>query len=592
MTNKKSTTYKLKKADWFIFIICSLGAVFSLGLYYRDINSFSLKSNENAVATISFKRNTAQRKFIDNDIWEKLNNQSPVYDGDKIRTAADSEVCAEFEDSGSKIQLSENSLVQIYGNKKEKAIEFIGGEIVLTSGTEEKAAATIKTGKKKISAAPNSQVKIVISKAAPKTELKDQAPQEAVVEVLEGEAKIEDIQPAKKKQAEERAESGEEVLKAGQSAIVSVAPLEEKIVPKKEKAKKKDKEKKEKAAAQAEQSVAVVEEAPVVEEKPAEQEVKETAVQNEEDDSAAAVTPAEVEEDLVAEHKDSMAAFAKNVYNQKTGEHNYLYSVSLRKLFGAGKAIPAGAVIELELSGVPDKNLSVFGATFSNGSKVWKDASAYVPISPNSGRGLKAGARFSETVRIELKNDIANTSRGHLSVSYESKNLDQEMNIKDFAITATIYALEASEVVMPLVPTVGGVSRMVQVDSVSLQRVPWNKGASGFELYLPPSKVWGYSKSIAKGSEIKLSVKCRSSLPLEFMNLQLFNAELGNWDFIQENRICDGGVNEINYTGTFVLAKDIENTDSSVFELCFNTEAKKEGRCSLSGLSVTAELIK
>ncbi|MBR5965805.1 MAG: hypothetical protein IK015_06790, partial [Treponema sp.] len=114
-------------------------------------------------------------------------------------------------------------MVQIYGNKKESAIEFIGGEILLTSGAEEKAAATIKTGKKKISAAPNSQVKIVISKAAPKAEQKEQAPQEAVVEVIEGEAKIEDIKPAKKKQAQESAEKGEEVLKAGQSAIVSVA---------------------------------------------------------------------------------------------------------------------------------------------------------------------------------------------------------------------------------------------------------------------------------------------------------------------------------------------------------------------------------
>ncbi|MBR5096703.1 MAG: FecR domain-containing protein, partial [Treponema sp.] len=260
MTKKRNTTYKLKKADWLIFIICSLGAVFSLGLYYRDINSFSLKNNENAVATISFKRNTAQRKFIDNDIWEKLNNQSPVYNGDKIRTGADSEVCAEFEDSGSKIQLNENSLVQIYGNKKEKAIEFIGGEIVLTSGTEEKAAATIKTGKKKISAAPNSQVKIVISKTAPKVEQKEQAPQEAVVEVIEGEAKIEDIQKPKKQKAEDKAERGEEILKAGQSAVVSVAPLEEKPAAKKEKAKKKDKKEKEKKGKEAvpvEQSAAV-----------------------------------------------------------------------------------------------------------------------------------------------------------------------------------------------------------------------------------------------------------------------------------------------------------------------------------------------
>ncbi|MBR5096539.1 MAG: hypothetical protein IK094_05470, partial [Treponema sp.] len=316
------------------------------------------------------------------------------------------------------------------------------------------------------------------------------------------------------------------------------------------------------------------------------------AAESEGDDSAAAVTPAEVEEDLVVEHKDSLAVFAKNVYNQKTGEHNYMHAISLRKLFGVNKNIPAGAIIELELSGVPDKNLSVFGVTLSNGSKVWKDASAYIPVSANSGKGLRSGSRFSETVRVELKEDIATTSRGHLSISYEAKNLDQEMNIKDFSVTATIYALEASEVVMPLVPTVGGLPRTVQVDSVSLQRVPWGKGASGFELYLPPSKVWGNSKSIAKGSAIKLTVRGRSSLPLEFMNLNLFNAAVGDWDLIQEHRICDGGATEFDYTGTFVLAKDIENTDSNVFELTFNTEAKKEGRCSLSGVSLIAELEK
>ena len=97
---KRNTTYRLNIVDYLIFIICSLAAAAALILFYRDLNSYTIKQAEAPVAKIYFKKNTAQRKFVDNDIWEVLTNSSDIYDGDRIRTSKDSEAYTEFNDSG------------------------------------------------------------------------------------------------------------------------------------------------------------------------------------------------------------------------------------------------------------------------------------------------------------------------------------------------------------------------------------------------------------------------------------------------------------------------------------------------------------
>lgn len=199
MTKKRSTRFKRNKANLFIFVVCPILSALSLGLFYKDINSFSLRNNEKAVATIYFRRNTVQRKFIDDDLWERLNNKSPVFNGDKIRTADNSEAFAVFKDSDSKIQIKENSLIQILHNSNGKSIDFLSGEIWLLGGTK-KGAVTV-VGKKKISAAPNSRVKITVTNSEPTGAGNEPEPQDVVVEVLEGEAKVEGIEQLTKGQA-------------------------------------------------------------------------------------------------------------------------------------------------------------------------------------------------------------------------------------------------------------------------------------------------------------------------------------------------------------------------------------------------------
>ena len=198
MTKKRSTRFKLNKANLLIFVVCPILSLMSLGLFYKDMNSFSLRNGEKAIATIYFRRNTVQRKFIDDDLWERLGNKSPVYNGDKIRTAENSEAFAVFKDSDSKIQLKENSLVQILYNPKGNSIDFLSGEIWL-SGGDKKGAVTV-VGKKRVTAAPNSRVKITVSNVEPTGVGNEPEPQDVVVEVLEGEAKVEGIEQLTKTQ--------------------------------------------------------------------------------------------------------------------------------------------------------------------------------------------------------------------------------------------------------------------------------------------------------------------------------------------------------------------------------------------------------
>lgn len=540
MTKKRSIRYRHRLADWFIFVTCSICASGALGLYYQDINSFSLKNNEKTVAIISFKRNTVQRKFIDNDIWEKLNNLSPVYNGDKIRTSTDSEVFADFETSGSKVQLNENSLIQIFDNKKEKAIEFIGGEILLSSGTEE-SEFTTRVGKKQISASPNSKVKIAIN---------NQAPQEAVVEVLEGQVEIDDIQKGRKK-----SEGGAEILKAGEQAVMNVAVVgkkSERRTAAKTEAASEDKGQK---VAQASQPV--------------------EAIQEEEE-------PASLE--TIAEGFEAAENF-ETINFAKSGR-NFVYSIPLEKLFGADKNIPAGAVIDLKFAGASNKNLTALSCVFYNGTSAQKAASAEVLATPADGNGLRAGMPFSYQVRLLLKNKIASTSRASLALAYDSKYSADSLSLSGFSIEAKVAALDAGQVVEPLAQNH---KSAFSLGKITLPRVPLEKNSSGFELFVPTEKIWGQSKRVPKGSKIKLDVTGVSSLPLEFMDIKIGNCEIGKSDIVQKQRVCEGGVSEIAYSGTITIEKDIKNSDSSLFEIVFNTSSKDESRCQLSNVKVTVQ---
>lgn len=133
---QKKKNIQLRLSDIAAIILCTSAMAVSLYFFYENINKELVKNTEDQIATISFKYRSAQRKFSDGVIWDKLRNNSAVYNGDTIRTATSSEATVFF-DNGNALDLHENTLAQIYTKKKdgEISILFDRGNLSLQTGS-------------------------------------------------------------------------------------------------------------------------------------------------------------------------------------------------------------------------------------------------------------------------------------------------------------------------------------------------------------------------------------------------------------------------------------------------------------------------
>ena len=91
---KKKTKSKSKNSlllFLFAMLISFSGAAFNSVLFYGSFFRSLTKMNEEPIATITFKYKVAQRKFLERVVWDRLRNNSPVYNGDTIHTSKLSE---------------------------------------------------------------------------------------------------------------------------------------------------------------------------------------------------------------------------------------------------------------------------------------------------------------------------------------------------------------------------------------------------------------------------------------------------------------------------------------------------------------------
>ncbi len=93
--------------------ICLIGAFISSALFYKGFFRALTKLNEEPIATITFKYKTAQRKFLERVVWDRLKQNSPVYNGDTIHTENLAEATVYFID-GNVMNLSENTMAQVF----------------------------------------------------------------------------------------------------------------------------------------------------------------------------------------------------------------------------------------------------------------------------------------------------------------------------------------------------------------------------------------------------------------------------------------------------------------------------------------------
>jgi hypothetical protein len=134
MQKKKNLRLVNKFFSCIATVLCFAGIFCFFFLFWQDLQ-FSMKRNDKTpVAVVYFKHNTAQRRMIDHNIWERLQQASPVYDGDRIRTASDSAAYTVFSD-GTRLDLDENTLVQVFTHKGSDHVQFIDGRISVTTSS-------------------------------------------------------------------------------------------------------------------------------------------------------------------------------------------------------------------------------------------------------------------------------------------------------------------------------------------------------------------------------------------------------------------------------------------------------------------------
>ena len=106
-------------------LFCLFGATLNAFMFCKSFFRSLTKVNETPIATITFKYKTAERKFADRVIWDRLRQNSPLYTGDTIHTESLSEATIHFID-GNTIDLAENSMAQVFITEDGIATASIG----------------------------------------------------------------------------------------------------------------------------------------------------------------------------------------------------------------------------------------------------------------------------------------------------------------------------------------------------------------------------------------------------------------------------------------------------------------------------------
>ncbi len=138
---KKKTRSRLSNSLLLPFCItifvCLIGATTNSWLFYKSFFRALTKQNEQPIATITFKYKTAQRKFLDRVVWDRLRQNSPVYNGDTIHTAGLSEATIWFND-GNVMDLMENTMAQVFLTEDmSAAVELEDGYATVDSSDSE-----------------------------------------------------------------------------------------------------------------------------------------------------------------------------------------------------------------------------------------------------------------------------------------------------------------------------------------------------------------------------------------------------------------------------------------------------------------------
>jgi len=136
MTNGRKKPNKFRMTDLLVILICLTGVAYSVNLFRHSLFQTLNGQNKESIGTVIVKRNTVQRRMSDRVLWDRLVKKSPVYSGDIIRVADNSE--ADLHVGNNELTLNENTLVRLHYDKEtgEYKIDLSSGNMGLVTATE------------------------------------------------------------------------------------------------------------------------------------------------------------------------------------------------------------------------------------------------------------------------------------------------------------------------------------------------------------------------------------------------------------------------------------------------------------------------
>lgn len=142
----------LNKDTFFIGTCLAIIAVFSV-LLYLDFNEKIQRNETKQIGTITFKKRTAERKYTGQVLWDSIDQDSPVFNFDTIRTEEEALAVIYLQD-GTEIELGADTLVQLNLSKQQLDVQFEKGDI-----SANRSSSQVDTGKVSIFSG-NSTVKM------------------------------------------------------------------------------------------------------------------------------------------------------------------------------------------------------------------------------------------------------------------------------------------------------------------------------------------------------------------------------------------------------------------------------------------------
>jgi hypothetical protein len=113
--------------------LCLAGAGAALFFFWRDLNQTLTRFQDEPIGVVTRKQHTAQRRFEDRTLWDRLRRQSPVYAGDYIRTGELSGAVLSLT-GGEIVELGEHTLIQLVRTAEGFTVDLAGGTVKADPG--------------------------------------------------------------------------------------------------------------------------------------------------------------------------------------------------------------------------------------------------------------------------------------------------------------------------------------------------------------------------------------------------------------------------------------------------------------------------